>query len=511
MLHFMMFAVIFGIMMFIWTFVFLNRSHDQINQAFLLFLSMLILWMILDTCVSYRDQTLFALIVKTVYWYSMLTISLFCMIFVYRLVHRPLDTVFYGLVAINLLTIAARYLFPMDYTQPTFWRLSTPVVAPLMSTIFCLPIIRSLQLVLSRYRTVQDMRQKTQFRVIFWGTGLACVVSVISEYLLPAVFHVTTQLHMMLFAILIFVIFVFISIMKYRLLNIQSDYVFRKLFLNSCDGTIISNRNGRIISINNVAKEILHDAQLDSGDRIADYIPGYTFDEDYRQREVHIDTGVWEGYLAITQYSINTDDQELAKLLTITDITSSKQDQLREREQLIENSFIDQLTGLYNKRYYMNRYGTGQQHGNTAPLSLLFIDVDDFRHINERYGHLVGDRVLHTLAECIRKVIREDTEAIRFGGDEFVVVLERTPVVDALAVAERIRRSVELLSFADCEEGLLVTVSIGLIDGYTTINDLILKADMAMYGSKSQGKNMTTVYSETDTQTFHMKLEPPGE
>ena len=132
--------------------------------------------------------------------------------------------------------------------------------------------------------------------------------------------------------------------------------------------------------------------------------------------------------------------------------------------------------------------------------------MDDFKQINEQYGHLIGDKVLRSLAVCIKSVIRTGSEAIRFGGDEFIVILENTTADEALPVAERIRASVAELSFADCPPEMRITVSIGLIEGAAPMNDLIAKADMAMYGSKSKGKNRTTLFNTDDPEIFHMRI-----
>ena len=378
-----LFAIIYGIMMFIWSFVYLNKSRDQVNQAFLWFLSVILLWMVLSVSNDYSNRTPFGLLLKTVYWLSMMNMSVFFLFFIYRLIKRPLDPLFYLMVALNTLTIVSRYLFPINYADPTFWRLDIPVVAPLMSAVFSIPAIVALYLVARQSMVAQDARQRTQLRYFLLGIGLALIVSVVSEYLLPTVFHVNTQLYLMHVAILIFVVFTFASIMKYRFLNIQSDYIFRKLFLNSSDGIIILNRNQRIISINNMAREVLRDEALDSGDKITDYISDYNFATNYRQHEVCVPTRDEDVYLAVTQYPIDTAAPDAVKLLMITDITKSKMSQKREKEKLIEKSSIDTLTGLFNKQYFIDRYYSAKYSQGGSPLSMLFIDVDHFKAIND--------------------------------------------------------------------------------------------------------------------------------
>lgn len=505
--QFLLFAFIYGVLVFIWSFVFINRSHDRVNRSFLCFLSVVLLWMVLSMGNDLNDTSFIGLLLKTIYWYCMLNMAPFFLLFVYRLVRRKPDAWFYAVVLLNTLTLFSRYLFPIDYQDPTFWRLETPIVAPLMSAIFSVPAVYALMLIVRQLRITREKRQKNQLRWVLWGAGLACVISVMSEYLLPTAFHFDAKLHLMFCAILIYVIAIFISIMKYRFLNIRSDYIFRKLFFNASDGIIIINRSQRIVSINHMAQEILGDKHLDSGDWIPDYIPNYEFDIDYDKREIKTIADGRERYLSVTQYPIDTDDKKFAKLLTVTDITSAKLDQKREKDLLLEKTIIDQTTWLYNKQYLFDKYYLGEGQAPNERLTIIFIDVDDFKTINDTYGHIVGDLVIMRIASCIKSVLHFGNEAIRFGGDEFVVVLKDVSLEDASSMTKQIHDCVNELDFSDCAQDLRVTLSIGLIDGTEPIKDLLFKADMAMYRSKGKGKNTTTVYSPGGKDAdFHMKI-----
>ena len=505
MLQLLTFSIIFGCMVFIWSFVFLNRSHDKVNQSFLWFLSAIIIWVVLSICSERGDNSPFGLVIKTVYWMRMMNLSLFFLLFIYRLVRRKLDLLFYLCVAINTLTIISRYFFPIDYFDPTFWRLSIPVVAPAMSAIFSLPAIYALLLVFLELKNAKDTHQRARLAIILMGIGLALVVSVISEYLLPTVFHVNTQLYLMYYAFLIFVVAIFVSIMRYRLFSMQSDYIYRKLFLSSVEGIIIVGKSGKIVSINHVAREILQDENLDAGDRLTDYICEYSFDVDYVRHEVAVRAGEQERFIAITQYAIDTERSDSSKLLVLADVTAERLEQMRQKDLLIEKSTIDPLTGLFNKQYLTEKYAsTGSK---PLPLSLLFIDVDDFKAINDVHGHMVGDKVLKSIAACIKGAVRSGNDAVRFGGDEFIVILEQTKAADAYLVAERIRACAGELNFSDCAPGLGITLSIGLIEGDAPLHELIGKADRAMYASKNKGKNATTVFqNDSADNAYHMRL-----
>jgi len=500
-------TLIYGALVFIWSFVFLNRSYDRVSRSFLVFLSDIIVWMVLSASVNAADLSFFGLAAKTVYWLSMMNVSVLFLHFAYRLLNRPLDWLFYLMVGINTAMLAVRYLYPIDYSDPSFWRLSTPVIAPLMSFTFSLPALYAMVLVLRSYLRSTDRRLRIQLRYIFWGAGLGCALSVVSEYLLPVEFHISLHPVLLYFAFLIFVFALFISIMKYRLLNMQSDYIFRKLFLNAGDGIIILNANGRVISINSMAQEVLRARTLDSGDRITDVIPEYRFEENYQQHAFSVFENGQQRWLAATQYPLDTTDAASAKLLILTDITAMKQSQQREIDLLAEKSAVDQLTGLYSRQYLMDLVNREAAEGVSRQTALLFIDVDDFKNINDQYGHLIGDGVLQTTAGCIRSMIRSGTDAIRFGGDEFLVLLNGAHTVEALAVAGRIHQCVAEYDFSDYGVQERITLSIGIVSGTEPILDLVTRADMAMYQSKRQGKNRTTVFDDRiSSDGYHMKI-----
>ena len=496
----------YGVMMFIWSFVFLNRSHDKLNQSFLLFLSNILVWMVLSNMGEFSDGTPLSLGMNTLYWWSMMYLSITFLYFSYRLIKRPIDWEFYFLLALNTVTIIVRYLYPIDYSDPTFWRLSDPIVAPLLSLTFSLPALYALFLVLRQAILAKDKRQKAQLNLILLGIGLALVVSVFSEYVLPTIFHIDDNLLLMHYAIAIFVVTIFISIMRFRLFYLQTDYIYRTLFFNASEGILIVNHSGRIMSVNHVGQEILMDEHLEAGDMVSFYLPDYHFDAEYKQTEMEVELRGQKRYLTITQHPFEEDSRELTKLLVLTDLTQVRQQQEREKEQLLEKSNVDQLTGLYNKQYLREKYGA-QSAGTLTEKALLFIDVDDFKKINDTYGHLLGDEVLRELAACIKENIRVSNDAIRFGGDEFIIVLENTVAEGAYLVAERIRACANALTFTADDRAFHITLSIGLIEGNAPLNELIEKADRAMYSSKNRGKNKTTRFSEENADgAYHMHL-----
>jgi|GEM_PF-1975942 len=157
----------------------------------------------------------------------------------------------------------------------------------------------------------------------------------------------------------------------------------------------------------------------------------------------------------------------------------------------------DVLTDLCNRRYFEKVLKRQVQKAriNGRPLSLMMIDVDHFKQINDTMGHGVGDEVLKAVSNVLLRSIRRFDVCCRYGGDEFVVVLPGTAAVQAAAVAERMRGAVSSLRFLPNDQPFGVTLSIGIAEhcAHMTADALKAQADHAMYGSKNAGKNRVTV------------------
>jgi two-component system, cell cycle response regulator len=158
--------------------------------------------------------------------------------------------------------------------------------------------------------------------------------------------------------------------------------------------------------------------------------------------------------------------------------------------------YIDELTGLYNYRYLdvvlERELKRSERYG--SQLSVLFLDIDHFKKVNDQYGHLIGSRVLREVGILLRKSVRDVDAVIRYGGDEYTLVLVETGLDGATIVAERIRQAIEAHSFSRADGlGIKVTVSLGYAcfpDDASSKADLLELADQAMYRGKAGGKNM---------------------
>lgn len=167
---------------------------------------------------------------------------------------------------------------------------------------------------------------------------------------------------------------------------------------------------------------------------------------------------------------------------------------LESEKRFRELSITDELTGLYNVRYFFGRLRNEIKRTDrySKPLSLIFMDINDFKHYNDSYGHIEGDQVLREIAQTIRSSIRECDSAYRYGGDEFVIILPESREQDAEIVAVRVKENINVLEFfPNSNEAVSMTVSSG-IAGYTPgeqAEEFVKRADMNMYVSKYNKKS----------------------
>ena len=167
-----------------------------------------------------------------------------------------------------------------------------------------------------------------------------------------------------------------------------------------------------------------------------------------------------------------------------------------------ERAFIDDVTGVYNARYLLatadNEIQRAARYGN--PLSVLFLDLDRFKKVNDVHGHLIGSETLRVLSKLLGECVRQVDTLARYGGDEFTILLVDTPHDVALRIAERIRKRVETHLFEAGHDGTLrLTISIGVatcpLHGEAR-EPLLDAADKAMYRAKSEGRNRVSSANE---------------
>lgn len=209
----------------------------------------------------------------------------------------------------------------------------------------------------------------------------------------------------------------------------------------------------------------------------------------------------------VTMFPLLSPDSTIQRLcMLVYDVTDEALRKLRiERlnDELKHMSRIDGLTGLFNRRYWQEQFDREYKLAcrKQGRKSVMMLDIDHFKKVNDTYGHQAGDEVIRVLARVIQKSIRETDLAGRYGGEEFAIVLEDSDVDNAQKVGERIRRLAEAMSVEYEGHQIQFTVSIGVCEYTPAIASSMAwldYADKALYLSKKGGRNrVTTLAPET--------------
>jgi diguanylate cyclase (GGDEF)-like protein len=168
---------------------------------------------------------------------------------------------------------------------------------------------------------------------------------------------------------------------------------------------------------------------------------------------------------------------------------------LERGEQLSQIAYMDKLTEVPNRRYFDELCGTmSDSTRNLFPLAMCMVDIDHFKRLNDSLGHLQGDRCLNVVAAAIRNTLRGDSDILaRYGGEEFIILLPNTTLSDALEVVERVRQAIFNLGHPNPGSAVnVVTASFGVAASAAApfrIEELIARADTALYRAKTQGRN----------------------
>ena len=202
---------------------------------------------------------------------------------------------------------------------------------------------------------------------------------------------------------------------------------------------------------------------------------------------------------------VNVEDEKffrekyLPHLTILADYVAIAVDNVRNLQKLEARTFIDEVTGFYNTRYLIHELDRliPQHLSRGEPFSVVFLDLDNFKTVVDTYGHLRGSKVLAQVARVIHGVLGPDDSLVRYGGDEFVILMPRRSQPDALEITRRLRRTLNATAFLQ-DEGLAikVTASYGIATVPEDAQDrekLLLIADRAMFGSKGRGRDRIMV------------------
>lgn len=230
---------------------------------------------------------------------------------------------------------------------------------------------------------------------------------------------------------------------------------------------------------------------------------------------------VWEFQNTLTKHWYQCRDQAVkwvdgryVRLELAVDITDSKLSQQKleatcqEAEDLAR---IDPLTKVYNRRAFFEHMSERFTHlkRNNQTLSLVMVDVDNFKKLNDQFGHAKGDEALIEITQTIQSMIRESDQLFRVGGEEFVIILPSCDEAGAFELVERIRIKIEHIHLMHREQYIQLTCSFGITDYWSTsttdavdylsisiTESLMAEADKALYFAKHSGRNQTRIYSQ---------------
>lgn len=196
------------------------------------------------------------------------------------------------------------------------------------------------------------------------------------------------------------------------------------------------------------------------------------------------------------------------QLLAFADQAAVAIENSRLFEQLGQMAMVDTLTGLYNRRHFyeLGEIEIERARRYSSPLSLLLLDLDHFKNINDTYGHETGDRMLQEVSNVIGSTLRKIDIPGRLGGEEFVVLLPETNQTNGWIVAERLRVAISKLQILiDDGNAIAITASFGLSsleDSHQNLQSLITSADSAMYKAKDNGRNRVEIARQPDQENF---------
>ena len=307
------------------------------------------------------------------------------------------------------------------------------------------------------------------------------------------------------FSMFFSVIFFGISIFGFKILDVL-PVARGVVFETISDGVIVLDYYGRIVDFNPAAAAMfpeLKDSSF-SGDALK-VLAGY---EDLCRHVAATDEGeflltIGSGeslryYLCKISRIPGRDKIPIGVIVLLKDNTDST----LLLEKLQELATIDPLTRLFNRRHFIELTARQiTQHVRTSrPLSLVILDIDHFKRVNDTYGHLVGDEVLHGIAETLLTQLRSCDIAARFGGEEFICLLPETGPKEAMIATERMRQAVrEKCIVIPGVADISISASFGIysaenLTGEEKLDALIARADTALYRAKQNGRNRTVLY-----------------
>ncbi len=291
--------------------------------------------------------------------------------------------------------------------------------------------------------------------------------------------------------------------------EILGSEIYKTIFNSAASAIVVTDKYGTIEKVNPAFQKLTGYTMEEAiGNNPKILKSGYHSEQFFQEMWQTLSKGeVWRGNLRdkiksgelIWEKSVISPIKDMAgniiKYIAIKEnITKEK----AQEEALEKYSYQDYLTGLYNRRKFMDyaKNLLDEARKNDLYLFCMMVDLDNFKHVNDTYGHEVGDKVLVELADILKRNVRGTDIASRYGGEEFIVILSRYSYEEAMKRAEKIRGDIEETVVKTNQDEISVTASIGFVryDGESELSQWIEMADKALYEAKNTGKNKVCEY-----------------
>jgi diguanylate cyclase (GGDEF)-like protein/PAS domain S-box-containing protein len=378
-------------------------------------------------------------------------------------------------------------------SQPFSELLFEPVPGYAVYTIYAYSLLILTTLILiSRYLNASQL-YRIQVGIVLFGILVPWVSTVITALgLIPLKLHELTPITFGISNLIIAW-----ALFRYHLFEIvpvARDYLIEQMR----DAVFVLDSLLRIVDLNPSAKKILGLGNIEvAGEKIDAFLPlnvnwSDIISGSLKNIEIVLEKEGRPGYYEVQSSKLNHPwGRSTLYLVVLRDIHERKE--IEEKLRLL--AITDPLTGIFNRRHVFN---LAQQEIERAlrkghDLSIILFDIDDFKQVNDAFGHLVGDKVLENLTQHCQVDLRSFDIFGRYGGEEFVIVLPETDSDHAWQVAERIRVLIENLSIPDAHESVHVTISAGIASlgahSKMSRDQLLEQADRALYRAKAAGRN----------------------
>ncbi|MDF2593675.1 MAG: diguanylate cyclase protein [Clostridia bacterium] len=347
-----------------------------------------------------------------------------------------------------------------------------------------------------------SLRIKKQAFILVLSSTIPFVLNLVTQTILPIIGINEFPLMGQLYAVIL-IIGIYIVITKYKFLKLPEKFIFEEVVNEVMDMVIVLNEKGEIVRISRHTLGALgfsEDEVLKKNINILiDEADKETLSIDQMKKDnkkytaMHLarrDGGKMPVNISSIRIFDKVIDEFLGIILVVQDISMYYELQ-RKNEELEQRAIRDGLTKLYNHQYAIELIEDEVKSARTSkgvkPLSVMMLDIDFFKHVNDHYGHQTGDYVLETISSLLMEIISEKGHVGRFGGEEFIVILPGMPIDEACVLGEKIRREINAFKF---EHGQNITVSSGIkqLRDEDSVK-LIKRADELLYQAKKNGRN----------------------